>query len=227
LEWASEQLYNHRLEVERNSVIVMRKRLIKQESGFTLPEVLVTMFIMILVLFALYSIFDMSLRVFSFGNAKVEATDNARLGLEKVAREIRAAFPVNTANATAHPTTSESRRLLNSGGSGPKQITFGNDLNGNRRVDTNEVITYSLSGSGPPYTLLRNSQPAIEYVEDINFTYFARQGSTPITLSGANETNVERVVIELTVRVPPGTRGTMNDATQTLTTTVALRNRGD
>ena len=36
--------------------------------------------IMIVVFFALYSIFDMSLRVFSFGNNKVEAMESARVG---------------------------------------------------------------------------------------------------------------------------------------------------
>ena len=65
----------------------------KEEDGFTLSEVLVAMTMMIMVLFALYSIFDMSIRVFSFGNDKTEAVQNARLGLEKMEREIRAAYP--------------------------------------------------------------------------------------------------------------------------------------
>lgn len=205
----------------------MRARLIKQESGFTLPEVLVTMVMMIVMLFALHSIFDMSLRVFGYGRAKIEATDNARLGLARMEREIRAAYPVNTASASAYPTSSENRRLLDPAQSGANRITFGNDSNRNRKVDSNEVITYALSGSGPPYTLERNSQPAIEYVESLNFTYFTRQGSTAITPSATNEKDIERVRIELTVRVPPGTLGTQTAATQTLTTTVALRNRGN
>ena len=182
---------------------------------------------MILVLFALYSIFDMSLRVLGFGRAKIEATDYARQGLAKMERDIRAAYPVNAANPSDYPTMSQSRRLLDPSGSGAKQITFGNDLNGNRRIDPDEVITYSLGGSSPPYTLLRNSEPAIEYVEDINFTYFTRQGSTPTTLSASNEKDIERVRIELAVRVPPGTLGTRTAATQNLTTTVALRSRGN
>jgi hypothetical protein len=40
----------------------------REESGFILPELMVTMVMMRTVLFALYSIFDMSIRVFSFGN---------------------------------------------------------------------------------------------------------------------------------------------------------------
>ena len=45
--------------------------------------------IMMVVFFALSSIFDMSLRVFSFGNNKVEAVESARVGMEKMEREIR------------------------------------------------------------------------------------------------------------------------------------------
>ncbi len=51
---------------------------------------------MIVVLSALYSVFDMSLRVFSFGNDKVEAVESARVGMEKMEREIRAAYPVDS-----------------------------------------------------------------------------------------------------------------------------------
>ena len=60
--------------------------------GFTLTEMMVTIIIMMIVFFALYSIFDMTLKVFSFGNNKVEATESARIGMEKMEREIRQAY---------------------------------------------------------------------------------------------------------------------------------------
>jgi prepilin-type N-terminal cleavage/methylation domain-containing protein len=62
------------------TVLVIRERLLREERGFTLPEMMVTMVIMIVMLFALYSVFDMSLRVFAFGNNKTEAMESARLG---------------------------------------------------------------------------------------------------------------------------------------------------
>ncbi len=77
--------------------------LVRDEGGFTLAEMMVTITIMITVLFALYGIFDMSIRVFEFGNDKVEAVQNARLGMEKMAREIRAAYPVNKVYDPANP----------------------------------------------------------------------------------------------------------------------------
>ncbi len=71
--------------------------IIKGRGGFTLSEMMVTIMIMIVVFFALFSIFDMSLRVFSYGNNKVEAMESARLGMEKMEREIRQAYKYNSA----------------------------------------------------------------------------------------------------------------------------------
>ena len=63
---------------------------------------MVTIVIMIVVLFALFSIFDMSLRVFAFGNNKVEAMESARLGVEKMEREIRGAYKYNSGATENH-----------------------------------------------------------------------------------------------------------------------------
>jgi prepilin-type N-terminal cleavage/methylation domain-containing protein len=134
----------------------VKKRVVGEEAGFTLTEVLVTMMIMLIVLFALYSIFDMSIRVFTFGNDKVEATEQARLGMEKMEREIRAAYPVDRINGKEHvffpsgfadPANSEPTRPEE------QSITFGNDLPSaegvppNRMVDPEEAITYELRNS--------------------------------------------------------------------------------
>ena len=211
----------------------MKARLLREEGGFTLPEVLVAMTMMIVVLFALYSIFDMSLRVFSFGNDKVEATENARLGLEKMEREIRAAYPYNKPAGQDH-------LLWNPGypatGAVPPadSIAFGNDLNGNRKIECPpspasacETITYDVyrPSGGATDTLGRTKssggirQPVVGYVEDVDgdgealtFDYLDRFGN-PAT----SEAAVALVRVELEINV--------NDRTQTLTTEVALRNR--
>ena len=197
----------------------MTERLLKEEGGFSLPELLVTMMVMITVLFALYSIFDMSLRVFSFGNDKTEAVENARLGLEKMEREIRAAYPYNKPAGQKHllwspgyPTT----------GAIPAsdQISFGNDLNGNRVVDTDEVITYRRNASTS--TILErekggSAQPVVEHVDGLTFEYLNRYGAT-----ATSETGVATVHITLEITVD---RGLGRPATQTLTTDVTLRNR--
>ena len=187
----------------------MKAGFLQGEDGFTLPELLVTMVIMLTVLFALYSIFDMSLRVFSFGNDKVEAVENARLGLEKVERELRAAYPYDKAAGE--------EVLFPSFGPNPSRtITFGNDLNGNRVVDLpEEQISYALSVSGRRRALLRNGQPTAEFVEpgELTFEYLDEFGD-PAT----DEADVSLVRIEL--------RADVNGRAQTLATDVALRNRG-
>ena len=190
----------------------MRERLLRDESGFTLTEVLVTMMMMILVMFALYSVFDMSLRVFGFGNDKTEAVENARLGLEKMEREIRAAYPYDKAGIGG----TVNNTVIAGGVANPSDsITFGNDMDSNRMIDpATEQITYSLSGN----TLQRNSQPVVEFVKlgGLTFNYLDSNGNLTIT-----ESNIRRVQIRLEVEVKRGPQA----GTQTLTTDVTLRNR--
>jgi hypothetical protein len=208
---------------------------LREEGGFTLPEVLVAMTMMILVLFALYSIFDMSIRVFNFGNDKVEAVENARLGLEKMEREIRAAYPYDKPAGQDHLLWSPGYPAT--GAIPPSdRISFGNDLDGDRRIECPpppapssacETISYDVyrPGGGPTEALGRTKssggarQSVVDHVEDVDgdgealtFEYLDRFGN-PAT----SEADVALVRIELEIGV--------NGRTQTLTTLVALRNR--
>lgn len=192
----------------------MNVRFIRDESGFTLPELLVTMLMMLTVFFALHSIFDMGIRVFSFGNDKTEATENARLGLERMERELRAAYPYNKA-------AGNNTIIVPSPSSTANQVTFGNDLNGNRVVDSNEVITYRRDVSDPTILQRENNgqtQPLAGFVRGLTFEYVDPAGD-PVAASGAN-----RVRVSLAVEVD---RGINQPVTQTLTTDVALANRSN
>ena len=222
----------------------VRKRVVGEEAGFTLTEVLVTMMIMLIVLFALYSIFDMSIRVFTFGNDKVEATEQARLGMEKMEREIRAAYPVDRINgqehvffpsgfadpATSAPTLPEEQ-----------SITFGNDLPTpagdlppNRMIDPEEAITYELRnndgiaacpdvGTEGICTVFRREgsggtfEPLVEYVVPNGLTFeYLRNNMAPTTFADGTDIGVVRITLEVDV----------DGVEQTLTTDVDLRNRG-
>jgi prepilin-type N-terminal cleavage/methylation domain-containing protein len=197
------------------------KRLLREEKGFSLVEVMVTMLIMIIVLFALYSIFDMSIKTYSFGNSKAEAMENARLGMDKMEREIRQAYAFDKAegNNQLFQTWDET------------QIEFGNDLDGSTVVECPnidgdcEIISYTLDGGTG--SLMRTSggdpQPVVENVEDVEFRYFQRNGTTEV-LPGGNEALIGMVRIEVDVRVESVAP---RDGTQILTTDVALRNRGN
>lgn len=215
-------------------------RRVYEENGFTLVEMMVTILIMTMVMFALYSIFDMSIRVFSFGNDKVEAAENARLGLEKMDREIRAAYPVDRMGGKQHV-------FFTAGLSGTpvrpeeRSITFGNDLPAgatpsNRKIDLDEEITYELrsrndinvacpsTGAGGVCVLARRKgaggtfEPVVEYIVPNGLTFTYLKSNLTATDSSGNGTDIGVVRIRLTVNV--------DSRMQTLTTDVDLRNRG-
>ena len=226
-------------------IAAVRRRFLTEESGFSLPEVLTTIVIMIVVLFALYSIFDMSLRVFSFGNNKVEAVESARVGLEKMEREIRGAYTKDTTVTPAQNqlffTTASPATALTVPPTTVTQLTFGNDLGnagaGNGKIECGipcEYITYRLTDdagntacTASPCTLRRvntaNSDdygaPVVENVSanGLRFTFYTSEGGTP-----ANESKVGLVLVSLDVIVD---QGIGNPGTQELTTAIDLRNR--
>jgi hypothetical protein len=161
------------------------------------------MTMMVVVLFALYALFDTSVRIFAHGGDELEALENARLGLERMEREIRAAYP------------HDGGVLLDAGGT--QEISF--------QIRPNSgpprAITYTLSG-GPSSYLRRNGQRLagpLDGGEGVRFAYCASPTvcSSPMT----DEAGVRLVRITLNARVPGAT-----DATRTLTTDVYLRNRG-
>ena len=51
------------------------------------------MTMMAAVLFSLYAVFDTTVRVFELAGDELEAAEDARLGLGRMEREIRAAYP--------------------------------------------------------------------------------------------------------------------------------------
>jgi prepilin-type N-terminal cleavage/methylation domain-containing protein len=192
------------------------------EQGLTLAEVMVVMTIMLVVMFALYGIFDATLRIFSLGSDKVEATQNARLGLERMEREIRAAYPYD---AGASPPDGQLLATME-----PTRVAFGNDGGaGDRRiVPATEQISYSLSASGPPYTLQRTvgggtTQAIVEGIgafEDgtpgLLFEYLEESDGNLV--QAGTEADVEMIRITLVAGE--------NGHRQEVSTVVALRNRG-
>ncbi len=219
------------------TTLATRERLLKDERGFTLPEMLITITIMGVVFSALFSVFDMSLTIFSYGNNKVEAAENARVGLEKMEREIRQAHAINTATGQMFDTWT------------PTQIRFGNDLDGNGVIacpNTSsptkcEKIGYQVyenpGGSGN-FTLGRdntstgpvntppNLRPVAERVQSLAFTYYDSTGDEVVPggdPDGDTEVDIDRVLVSLNISV---SQGLGNPATQeTLTTVIDLRNR--
>ena len=192
--------------------LILKVRRLKDERGFSLPEMLVSIVIMTMVFFALYNIFDMSLRVFTLGNDKVEVVENARIGLGRMERELRGAFPYDKGN----PSSPDTRlvRVM-----GATQVTFANDLGaGDRVIDpANEEITYTLNGSALQRAVgTRSPQPVAEHVTGLNIAYLKRSGTDLVTASSDPEVEVVRVTLVMN----------KDGVGQTLSTDVDLRSRG-
>jgi prepilin-type N-terminal cleavage/methylation domain-containing protein len=227
---------------------ILKVRFRKDERGFTLPEMLVSIVIMTFVFFGLYNIFEMSLRVFAFGNNEVEAMENARLGVEKMEREIRGAYKYDSSLSQNHLffTTDSPADPLTVTDSTPSELTFGNDMGGegagNGKIECGtppcEYITYKLTDSAgttpctaAPCTLRRvntaNSDdlgdPVVENVvaDGLTFTLLQSDGATLAT----NEGEIGMVLVSLDVAVSGWDMGTNTEGTQKLTTAIDLRNR--
>jgi type II secretory pathway component PulJ len=199
------------------------RRLSGRQEGFTLPEALVAMVMTAAVLLALYAVFDAGVRVFGAARGNAEAAQAARLGLARMEREIRAAYPRDRAGGDA-------TLLANFG---EERLDFGNDLNnGNRKTfdpatglaEPGEGISYTLDTRGAP---LRNGRLLIESAGDIDgdgraltFEYFDANGDPVVT---GDEADVSLVRVELEVSGDTAAGG--EPAERVLRTAVALRNR--
>ena len=199
----------------------MRRRA-GREDGFTLPEALVAVVMTAAVLLALYAVFDASVRHFAAARGNAEAAQAARLGLARMEREIRAAYPRDKAGGDATLLTNF----------GEERLAFGNDLDGNRTTlnpatglaDSKERISYTLGAGGAP---LRNGGLLVGTAGDIDgdgraltFEYFDANGDPVVT---GDEADVYLVRIELEVSADTAAGG--EPVERVLRTAVALRNR--
>lgn len=199
----------------------MRRRLV-EEDGFTLPEALVALVMTAAVLFALYAVFDAGVRVFGAGRDRAGAVQAARLGLTRMEREIRAAYPRARADGDTTLLTDF----------GEDRLAFGNDLNGNRRTldpatgiaEPGEGISYTLDAGGAP---LRNGRLLVESAGDVDgdgraltFEYLDADGD-PVGAGDEEDVSLVRVELEILVDGKTG-RGPVE---RVLRTGVALRNR--
>jgi type II secretory pathway component PulJ len=203
-----------------------RRYLRKKESGFTLVEVLVSATMMFGVLFALYAIFDVSVRAFGYGGDRLETLGDARLALGRMEREIRAAYPYDL-------TTDPPMRYLLLDPADPTKpavptatrIAFGNETGGDRRIGATEVIGYYLSGHELKRSKGGSAQTLVDSVpaDGLRFTPCRSADDCPPTLAITDEAEIRLVRVELAVEVR---RRGQDPTRQTLATDIYLRNRG-
>ena len=201
------------------------RRLLKEAAGFTLVEVLVSAMMIFGVLFALYATFDVSVRAFGYGGDRLETIGNARLALDRMEREIRAAYPYDL-------TSDPPDRYLFLDPADPTKpavpsatrIAFGTETGGDRRIGTTEVIGYYLSSHDLKRSKGGSAQTLVDSVPTggLRFTPCRSPDDCPPALPVTDEAEIRLLRIELAVEVR---RASQDSTRQTLATDIYLRNR--
>jgi type II secretory pathway component PulJ len=205
--------------------VVTRAGRRRGEAGFTLIEVLVAATMMFAVLFALYTVFDVSVRAFGYGGDRVQAVGDARLALGRMEREIRAAYPYDpTADPPKEHLLLDPLDPTKPAVPAATRIAFGNETGGDRKIGATEVVGYYLSG----HDLKRSKGGSVQTLVDsvatdgLRFTPCRSAYDCPPAVAVTDEAQIRLVRIELAIEVE--VRGE-DPARQKLATDVYLRNR--
>jgi len=185
------------------------------QQGFSLLEVLISLSVFTIVLFAVYTTFTASHRTFVRGEDKIEVQQTSRVAMGMAASEIRTAGYDPSNVMTLMPTTAIQVANANT-------LTFIADVDGNNVTDQ---VTYRLQGT----QLIRDfaswggaapfPAPASEQLADgvtaLTFAYFDSSDNPTATLA-----NIRRITIGLTVQET----GVGGQQSLPLTMDVRLRN---
>ena len=139
----------------------------RDEAGYSLVELLVSLAVLALVLAGILSILFTGQRSYLAGAARVEAQQAARVGLERMVKELREAGYDPTGAGFPPIVVAE-----------PTRVTFQRDLNGNGVIDpTRERVSFLLQGSVLRRDAGAGAQPIVEGVRGFGLTYFDRGGA--------------------------------------------------
>ena len=137
------------------------------QAGFTFIETLVATSIFLVVLFGVYAVYDASERNYATGTRKWDVQSQARVGLERLGREIRAAgyaFPTKVADPVVIATNDTFSFHADLDGTGPKYVTYSlRDCNGN----VGSVLYRNVST-----TTFCGGDPFLDGVTNLAFSYY-------------------------------------------------------
>lgn len=120
----------------------------RRDAGFTLIEITIAVLLFALVIGSIYEVYIRGEKSQQIGIELAEANQNARSGVDLIARELRSAgYGVNPAVQPSIVVGSQYR------------VTFALDTNGNRQIDMGEVVTYFLDPSASDPLVVASSNP--------------------------------------------------------------------
>jgi len=149
---------------------------LRNASGFTLIEILVTLAISGVVMAGIYQVYNSHQRTYVTQLQVVEMQQNLRAALYYLARDVRmAGFDFTDSDNFGIITASSD------------SIRFSKDTSQDGTLDNDEDITYSLYDAYSDgdddlgrKVVTGNNQPVAENIDVLNFVYFDASGSTPV-----------------------------------------------
>ena len=210
---------------------MQRQRSIRRNNGFSLVELLVGMAISSLVLTAIYGLLITNSKSYSSLENTMGMTQDLRAATAMMIREIRM--------AGCDPTGAGGIGFLddsdddNDTDANSIRFTMDTDADG-ATTGTNEDINYYLYTADGIQKLGRNTggsggtpQPVAEYITALTFTYYDDAANTlsPGT-SATDREKIYRVQVSISAETPRTDAITGAKKTQTVTTSVWVRNTG-
>jgi len=176
------------------------RRLLRDQRGFSLAELLVVTAVLGLVMAAVISIQQKGQQVYTYGSNRVEAQQNARVALDVMTRELRSAQQMVTLGSAS-------------------DVTF---------LDQNSTqVQYQLSGTNLNRISGGNTTTIIGGVQALTMTYCAvwNAVSNNCTTAAATPAAVKVVRVQLTARTEDAAgTGSLGDRRTTVESAIRLRN---
>lgn len=213
-----------------------RRPLFRSQRGFTLTEMLVVTAVLGVVFAGVVVALQAGIASSRVGTGRAEAQSAARVGLDRIMRDIRSAGVNPTGNAfpsTPTPTPVVSTALAD-------QIVLNSDLDGSGAAvalaagacdpaGDSEVVQYTVAAS----TLTRSANPAILAcgaaliggVQSLTFQYFDSAGNAIVGNAPASNINITTVIVTLTVASEQMTGSQTGAMVVTMTDQARIRNR--
>lgn len=195
--------------------MAVNREALRSEEGFTLAEVMVYSFLLLLILVGLYTLLDGALRSWQAQENMVEVQQNARLAMERMVGEIRGCKAIIDDGINGRDSTASSIYFWASdlNNDGDYWVDDGDGVpEAGEEIDKEEVKRFHYANN-KIYYALTTANPLAEYLS-APFTISYYNGATDISAEPpSDEENANRIKIFFTVSKGNFTKNYSSSAT--------------